>query len=178
MATPPVFTSGAILTAAQMNAVGMWLVKSQVIGSAVSNVTVTDAFTSDFDNYFITISGSSISANQRLRMTLGGSAGSTYSYGGWRSSYSAAVIDSEQGSATTAFLIGLPNTGIFAVGVHLFSPQKATATFYTSFASGSGFAMQQSGIDTNAAASTAFTIDPDSTATLTGGTIRVYGYNN
>jgi hypothetical protein len=41
MATPPDFSSGAVLTAAQMNSVGLWLVKTQTVGTAVSSVAVT-----------------------------------------------------------------------------------------------------------------------------------------
>ena len=57
MATPPTFSSGAVLTAAQMNSVGMWLVKTQTVGTAVSSVTVTGAFSADYDNYLILMSG-------------------------------------------------------------------------------------------------------------------------
>jgi hypothetical protein len=41
MATPPDFSSGAVLTAAQMNSVGLWLVKTQTVGTTVSSVAVT-----------------------------------------------------------------------------------------------------------------------------------------
>ena len=50
MATPPTFSSGSVLTAAQMNAVGLWLVKTQTVGTAVSSVSVTDVFSSNYDN--------------------------------------------------------------------------------------------------------------------------------
>jgi hypothetical protein len=66
MATPPTFTSGQILTAAQMNAVGMWKVTpTSVSGTGVSlssnNVTFTSAsevivdgcFTSDYRDYLV-----------------------------------------------------------------------------------------------------------------------------
>ena len=66
MAIPvlPTYTAGEILTSADMNDVstlgnyqGLFHIKTQTIGTAVSSVTVTGAFSSDFDNYLITVTG-------------------------------------------------------------------------------------------------------------------------
>jgi len=53
----PSFASGEVLTAADMNAVGLWLVKTQTVGTGVPSVVVTDAFSANYDNYLVTISG-------------------------------------------------------------------------------------------------------------------------
>ena len=79
MATPPDFSSGAVLTAAQMNSVGLWLVKTQVVGNAVASVAVTSAFSSDYDSYRIIYSGGSQSIAGEMRMTLGATAANYYS---------------------------------------------------------------------------------------------------
>ena len=50
MATPPTFSSGAVLTAAQMNAVGMWKITSGTVTSG-SSFDLTSVFTSDYDSY-------------------------------------------------------------------------------------------------------------------------------
>jgi hypothetical protein len=50
MATPPDFSSGAVLTAAQMNAVGMWEITSGTVTSG-SSFDITSVFTSDYDSY-------------------------------------------------------------------------------------------------------------------------------
>ena len=50
MATPPDFTSGAVLTAAQMNAVGLWKITSGTVSSG-SSFDLTSVFTSDYDSY-------------------------------------------------------------------------------------------------------------------------------
>lgn len=52
MATPPDFTAGQVLTAAQMNAIGAWVVQSKNV-SAASVVQFDQAFTTDFDSYFL-----------------------------------------------------------------------------------------------------------------------------
>lgn len=69
MATPPTFTVGQVLTAAQMNAVGMWKMTPTSVANAtisngtvipnsgVSTVTINGVFTSDFANYVISWSG-------------------------------------------------------------------------------------------------------------------------
>ena len=63
MAVPPVFVSGAVLTAAQMNQIGLWVVKSETAFSAVSSVTADSVFTSDFTNYVVQIRLSTSTTN-------------------------------------------------------------------------------------------------------------------
>ena len=53
--TYPVFATGDVLNASDMNAVGLWLVKTQTIGSGVGSVAVTGAFSADYDNYKIIV---------------------------------------------------------------------------------------------------------------------------
>ena len=55
--TYPTFTNGQVLPASDLNAIGLWLVKSQTVGTGVSSVTVSNAFSADFDNYRIIYSG-------------------------------------------------------------------------------------------------------------------------
>ena len=50
MATPPDFTSGAVLTAAQMSAIGMWEITSGTVSSG-SSFDLTSVFTSNYDSY-------------------------------------------------------------------------------------------------------------------------------
>ena len=73
MATPPDFTTGAVLTAAQMNAIGLWEVTTLTITNATSGFTDT-AFTSDYKNYRIVGTFSSTTAIN-LAMTLRNSGG-------------------------------------------------------------------------------------------------------
>jgi hypothetical protein len=175
----PAFTAGEILTAANMNEIGLWLVKTQTVGSAVSTVTVSDVFSSTYDSYLVVLNDISASAGDRIRLTINGSAGSTYRYGGFRSSYSAAVIDSEQGNNLGYWVIALPGAAGKVQGtVVINNPNKAQPTSFSSAFGGPTFSMSMNGYDTNTAASTGFLLDPESTGTLTGGTIKVYGYRN
>ena len=73
MATPPDFSVGQVLTAAQMNAVGLWKVGTLTVTNATSGFTDT-AFTSDFKNYRI-MGTFSCSIAINLVMTLRDSGG-------------------------------------------------------------------------------------------------------
>ena len=67
----PVFTSGEILTAANMNQVGMWLLKTQTIGSGVGSVSVTSVFSSSYDNYRVVFTVNSMNTNgNTISLTL------------------------------------------------------------------------------------------------------------
>jgi hypothetical protein len=52
----PSFSAGEVLTAADMNAVGLWLVKTQTVGTGVSTQNVTACFNANYDNYLISYS--------------------------------------------------------------------------------------------------------------------------
>ena len=55
MAVPPVFVAGAVLTAAQMNQIGLWRTKAQTSFSAASSIVADNVFTSDFETYCVIV---------------------------------------------------------------------------------------------------------------------------
>jgi len=81
MATPPDFSAGQVLTAAQMNKVGMWHITTVTGGNGTSSVVVSDVFSADYTDYKITVTGGTIASAQNLRMRLGTTA--TNYYGGY-----------------------------------------------------------------------------------------------
>ena len=71
MATPPVFVSGAVLTAAQMNAIGMFVTKPLTTFTAVTSVLADNCFSSDYESYQIVIrysTSSTFGLNMALRV--------------------------------------------------------------------------------------------------------------
>jgi hypothetical protein len=181
MATPPDFTSGAVLTAAQMNSVGLWLVKTQTVGSGVSSVTVTGAFSADFDNYKIVISGGAGSTvGQTLNMTLGATA-TGYSFGALAIGFATGSQTFINGNNTTSWSrVGIANTNSINGEIELFSPNLAKRTHYNGQyvqTMINGNAVNSGGLLDDATQYTAFTLTPAS-GTITGGTISVYGYRN
>lgn len=180
MAIPPTFSAGAVLTAAQMNAVGLWLVKTQTIGSAVATVEVTGAFSADYDNYLITLTGGVGSATSNLQLTLGATA-TGYAYGliyNFYGTATAAVVTSQN---TTSFpYAGTGSANTLDAYITLRSPYDAkytvvTANYAATVTTGTQGVMN--GVLANTTSYTAFTLTPN-TGTLTGGTIRVYGYRD
>ena len=177
MATPPDFSSGAVLTAAQMNSVGLWLVKTQTVGSGVASVAVTGAFTTDYDNYKIVWSNGVLSAIGETRVILGATtAGYSNSliYGAYGGG-AATVIGNAAGANWT--FMGYGNTTAVAMNFELYQPFLTKNTFMSSnlmqFAGQVGGT--NNGILENTTSYTGFTIFPAS-GTMTGGTIRIYGY--
>jgi hypothetical protein len=177
MATPPTFSSGAVLTAAQMNKVGLWLVKTQTIGSAVSSVTVSDAFSADYDNYKIIVSGGvGSTASTSVRLTLGASATAYYGNLSYYQ-YAVAATNYAQDNNNTRFsFVANAGSSQFATSFDLLNPFLAKwtvikdATWVANNAAG-----HYAGVHQVATSYSAFTFTPEA-GTFTGGTIYVYGY--
>jgi hypothetical protein len=158
------------------SALGLNLIKTQTIGSAVSTVTVTSAFSANYDNYKIVISGVTASVEGTgLRMTLNGSTGNTYNFGGnilpWGGSNAFAST-----ASTSSFQIG--NTGVLSttnISIELFNPFVVRLTTMNNSFSVSQSSGAFAGFENNSVSHTAFTFFPAS-GTLTGGTVSVYGY--
>lgn len=181
--TFPVFASGDVLTAADMNAVGWWLVKTQTVGSGVSTVQVTSAFSSNYDNYKIVLAGGVASAGCDLKLTLGAAATNYYSGVIYHAYATAGPANAQALGAnnTTSFpYAGSGSTTNAFMSVELYNPFLAKITGMTAPLSNpntTGSVAYSSGFHNSATSYSDFTITT-STGTLTGGTIRVYGFRN
>ena len=177
MATPPTFSSGAVLTAAQMNGVGLWLVKTQTVGSAVSSVTVTGAFSADYDNYLILMSGGTVSTNASVGIQLGASATGYYGFMTYGTSSTNTVLGAGRNNVAQGNWVGGGTSGQMChVRVEVLGPFKAAYTklLNSGYQNSNDYGTMQ-GEHRVATSYTAFTLAPDA-GTLTGGTIAVYGY--
>ena len=177
--TYPSFSAGDILTAADMNAVGLWLVKTQTVGTAVSSVTVTGAFSRTYDNYLITLEGGTVSADGDINLKLGASATGYYGFLNYGDVASATPLGATRNNTAQFNWVGGGAAGQRAhVHVQVFGPNKAAYTklLNGTYQSGSNYGTIQ-GEHRVATAYTDFTL-ATGTGTLTGGTIRVYGYRN
>ena len=178
----PTFASGDVLNASDMNAVGLWLVKTQTVGTGVASVTVTDAFSSTYDNYRVTWTGGTLSASTVVEVYMGAAAAGT-AYQSARISATTGGVANTVGQANGDRWLygGFGSTTFSIVAFDLYGPQAARRTgFYAQyyeFAAGSAFGTTI-GILDNTTQYTSFTLDGNGAVTLTGGTIRVYGYRN
>jgi len=177
--TFPVFSTGEVLRAADMNAVGLWLVKTQTVGTGVSSVTVTGAFSADYDNYQILFSGGSKSVAGTMNLQLGATGVGYYNTWYGRDYLNNPVQNAASNATTTSVGVEGTTNGMDAIWF-INSPFLTTRTTYrgvTNSIQAGGYSYNFGGFVDNATSYTAFTLFVQ-TGTLTGGTIRVYGYRN
>jgi hypothetical protein len=154
---------------------GLRLIKKQTIGTGVSSVAVTDAYSATYDAYKIIITGGVASTSNFLTIINTGST-ANYSYSFIYAPYSTGVVATDSSSSgTNVPLAGSGNTSTLRMNVDVLNPFLAKQTQFlipiaSNFVGGFGGASH-----TLATSYTGFTITP-STGTLTGGTIYVYGY--
>jgi hypothetical protein len=151
------------------------------IGSGVSSVTVNGAFSSTYDAYKIIVFGGAGSTTAEVRMTLGAS--STGYYNGFQDARYDGVDRATNGQDNAAYwYMGRINTDVLSVTCELIGPAVAKVTtirgdFNDTRGLVGSVSTLYSGFHSVATAYTDFTLTL-STGTMTGGTIRVYGYNN
>jgi hypothetical protein len=158
---------------------GLVLVKTQTIGTSVSSVPVSDVFNAQFENYLITLNGGVGSTNQRINMVLTGST-TAYYRAGTEVNYANASSSAVNTSNGASWLdVGYSSTKNNVLNVNLFGPNLEKTTGMQAIVSPNiagapaGFF---AGFHDVATAYTGFTISVS--GTMTGGTIRVYGYRN
>jgi hypothetical protein len=150
------------------------------IGSAVSSVNVTGVFSSNYDVYKIIIAGGVASGAPDLQVSLDGITTGYYSTLTYQSFGSTTVVGAQASNAARWSWTGAGTTASLNMHLDLHSPNlakpKTASNFYNEMgiSATNGLSRQFNASTTQA---TGFTITP-STGTITGGTIRIYGYNN
>lgn len=155
------------------------LIKVQTVGAAVSSVTVSDAFSALYDNYKIMYSGGTQSASSDIWIQIGGSTTGYYNVLAY-----ALVTGTLTGAMTNNNFSYFPWIGGGSAGqashvnVEVMNP---FLPMYTKIRNGSyqndlnyGTCQGEHRIATSYSS---FVLGPG-TGTMTGGTIRVYGYRN
>ena len=155
------------------------LVSATTIGTAVASVTVSGAFSADYDAYKIVITNTTLSsAVSSLLMTLGATS-TGYYFTTTAGLFSTGAYSNQTAGANAANFVvsGNPNASNVSNDIELVSPFLSAKTFYhanyVNVAGGAGGIL--SGYLNNTTSYTAFTLAPNA-GTLTGGTIYVYGY--
>ena len=178
-------TTGQVLTVAggvpawgtAASGAGLTLVKSQVIGSAVSSVTVTSAFSATYDAYAIFVTGGTGSVDdENVTLQLGSTTTGYYAIyiGATFSTAVATIAANDNGSIFTR--AGNVITNGTQCSFEIINPFLAKRTYIKNGLYGGDSQYRNWGgyVDTTTSY-TAFTLTPVS-GTLTGGTIFVYGY--
>jgi hypothetical protein len=167
------------ITVGPAAASALTLVSATTIGTTVASVTVSSAFSSTYENYFVTVSGGVTSASCRFLLTLG-SATTGYYYAGQAVTYAGTTSVINGSNAASFAYTGGGNTSNISSNFYLYSPNLAKNTFYSTMSTGistGDASIPQGGFMNDTTQYTAFTLAPN-TGTITGGTIRVYGLAN
>jgi hypothetical protein len=181
MATPPDFTAGQILTAAQMNAVGLWEISSTTF-SAVSSHAVNDCFSADYDSYRVIFLCSRSTTNQvTMRLRVGVTDNTDAVYG----------TQIVRAQATTLTGVAANNTSLTFNNTTDSQSMSAVFDIHNPFIAAHTLLQGQSsqGMYATNSQSSTFWMRHESTAAFTGmnfiastgtitGTCQVYGYRD
>jgi hypothetical protein len=184
MATPPVFTAGQVLTAAQMNAVGLWLITDNTFSAVTSFSLPNDTFTADFVNYrfLVRITAVAVDNAMSLRMRASGTDASAanydYAFTGLRSDN---TPDSINGQNQTSIAVGSQDNVIirYSLALDIFTPRLAQPTIVSgvvSSTSSAGILVGRYGVGAHQLANAYDSLTFISTQNVTG-EYWVYGYN-
>jgi hypothetical protein len=195
MATPPDFTAGQVLTAAQMNAIGLWRITTCTatftggtagtvsngvinIGSGNTSIAVANAFSADFPHYRIILGGGTGPA-ATIGLSLGAS--TTGYYAAYvSSSFAAGTLTGQPGNNGSNWaLAGASRTTGAFMNVELLSPFENVRTGFNivgrSDVDTAGGMTYGAGYHNVVDIYTGFTVSVGGTG-FVGGTIRVYGF--
>lgn len=189
MATPPDFSVGQVLTAAQMNAIGLFKVGAFTASGTSRALVCDNVFTSDYDNYKVVIKLGSTSNTNTLFFQFINTSGSTVAASYFAASYSRDIATAGSGAvtvnnSTTSALCGFVANGTgnpSGVEITIFGPRLNEWTTYNGQYTGvnSGVAYQAGELygTNNASPNTMRGLRFDNTAgTNLTGTVVVYGY--
>lgn len=165
-----------LFTALGGNYPGLRLIKKQTIGTAVSSVTVTNAFSSTYDNYRIVVNGGTNSAGgSNIGFRLGSDT-LLYSQGLVYYVWASGVLDKTGANSSTSWpYVGYADTDSIRVGLNVYYPNAAKYTFFDGVYASAANSGTCNGVHQRSISYTDFTLI-SGTGTLTGGTIYVYGY--
>jgi hypothetical protein len=153
---------------------GLSLIKTQAVGSGVSSVTVTSAFSATYRNYRIIYNGGS-SSGAVINLNFVGSTASYFNTLVNATYATATPLASTTNNGSRWQFCGFSNASQQLVDLDVFSPFATTFSHMSGSYVGGDDAGRTAGVHKVAASYTDFTLTP-AAGTLTGGTIYVYGY--
>jgi len=157
---------------------GINLIKKQNIGSGVTSVTVTDAFSSAYDVYKIIVNGGVGSTTSNFYLQLSGITSGYFANLNYRTFANTGNSVANSGSQSYWFWVGGQSTSGQQMSIELSNPFTNKPKFIvgTHYNLNAGDVGSGIGYNNSTASATGFTISAES-GTITGGTIYVYGYS-
>jgi hypothetical protein len=161
---------------------GLRLIKKQTIGSGVSSVICTSAFSATYANYLIQVNDTTMSvvnANVSLQMRTGSTTATTSYFGGlpllnYSTGAASGVVDNN--TSAFSFVARSFTTSQNSFGFNLYQPFLANRTVVNGLGFvGADVVGNYNGYHNSATSYDQFVLTP-AAGTFTGGTIYVYGY--
>lgn len=168
------YDSASWLTVGPSTPSALTYIGGATIGTTVSSATVSNVFSSTYDNYMVTINSFTNSSTGSGYNLLQLDAGGTTDYDSF-GIYGAGTGDSTTNAAAARFAV--KSTGRQAVVCFLFGPNMAQNTLGWIAGPNGQFPGNYNFFIETSTQYTDFTVLPDS-GTITGGQIRVYGIAN
>lgn len=157
---------------------GLRLIKKQTIGTAVTSVTVTNAFSATYDNYKILVSGGAGSTGASFDLIIGAANTGYYNAGCFMTYLGGAPTTTAQSNAAFFSQCGFFSTTSLHADISLNGPFLNEQTILTAVAhqnQTTGVSLFNGGYLNNTTSYTDFTLRAGA-GNITGGTIYVYGY--
>ena len=181
MATPPDFVVGGILTAAQMNAVGLWKVGTVTAGPS-AEILVNNVFNSDYANYRVIVSDLLIASTQAVRLQFrdaGGNIATGHQFGGWFINMTLAAGTGAFGNTAQSFMqVGFSDAvNKVNISFDIYRPNISGQTGLTANGTDSGSANFMAGRQTETKTVTGFRLFGASGGSISA-TIQIFGYRN
>jgi hypothetical protein len=129
----PSFSVGEVLTAADMNAVGLWKIASGTLSLTTTPTNVTGVFSSTYKQYRLLLNVTNKSASIRVDMKyiVGTTATSTaYYQAGIGSDYTANATLYYQRSNNDPQLYGIASSALLSASLDIYNPNKAALTMH------------------------------------------------
>lgn len=180
----PVFNVGEVLTANDMNAVGLWLVKTQTFTSQ-TNCDVTGVFSSSYENYVAVVRIAASTTGQYTNVQLlNGTTPKTvnYSRAGFVVTSTNVTSADSGGTGQDGWRLGGQSSVAMYTTLKFYRPFTSAPTGYSTESVYTGPANFQwyvlGGEQTENYSATGFRILASGNSATYTGTVRVYGYRD
>ena len=191
--TYPSFSAGDVLTASDMNAVGLWRITGCTVtssggtaatasngvisfGAGNTSVTVSSAFSASYSNYLILIDYAYVaSGNPAMYLKMGTTAANYYGVTAYYA-YDASGDGTAKRNAGTEWNVGYIGANNYSAAITVYAPQRNVRTSMSATHAGDLYYGTSNGMLADTTQYTSFNLAPASSS-FTAGTVRVYGYN-
>jgi hypothetical protein len=173
-------TAWVIPNSPAQNPQGLELVKTQTIGSGITSPLVSNCFSSTYDNYRVAITDCVTSANGEGFGVRTVTDATGYRYGGFYVAYTSATLVAQASNGQSYFPIGFTSQSTSYknnLSCEIYAPFLTQVTRFISSNASVAYNTNFNGLVADATSTTDLTVLVSS-GTMTGGTIRVYGYRN